>query len=162
MENLVHKGKAKAIGISNFCQSGIERILKEGSIPNADHQIELHPYLQQPEVVAFHKTNDIHITQYCPLGPKKRRGHSSPLDDPSILRISQKYSKTPAQVLGWGVAHGRTVIPKSSSPGRIEENLQSAFELDPEDLEELDGLDKNIRLCDMSEEWNSQLFQSLQ
>jgi alcohol dehydrogenase (NADP+) len=166
MEKLVHKGKVKAIGISNFTPADIERILKECSIPPADHQIESHPYLQQPKFAEYHKEKGIHITQFSPMGPKLKRKSDlpSPLNDPTILQIAEKYNKTPAQVLlGWGIAHGRSVIPKASSAERIEENLGGDFKIEPEDLVMIDGLDKKIRMNNPAAEWNVKvaLFQGL-
>jgi alcohol dehydrogenase (NADP+) len=166
MEKLVHKGKARAIGISNFTPTEIERILAECSISPADHQIESHPYLQQPKFAEYHKEKGIHITQFSPMGPNPQRKSSlsSPLDDPSVLQVAEKYGKTPAQVvLAWGLAHGRSVIPKASSAKRIEENLGSDFKIDPEDLAKIDGLDKKIRMNNPAAEWNVEggLFQGL-
>jgi diketogulonate reductase-like aldo/keto reductase len=157
MEKLVRNGKARAIGISNFTPAKIERILKECSIPPADHQIEGHLYLQQPKFAEYHRQKGIHITQYSPMGPRPNNdsGVPSPVRDPTVLELAQRYGKTPAQVmLAWGVRHGRSVIPKASSVERIRENLGSDFEISPEDLAKLDGLDKNMRMTDPAEEWN--------
>jgi diketogulonate reductase-like aldo/keto reductase len=160
MEKLVHKGKARAIGISNFTPTDIELILKECSIPPADHQVESHPYLQQPKFAEYHKEKGIHVTQFSPMGPKLKRKTSlpSPLEDPTVLQVAEKYGKTPAQVvLGWGIAHGRSVIPKASSAGRIEENLGSDFRMDPADLAKLDALDKKIRMNNPAGECNVEI-----
>ncbi len=73
MERLVHKGKVKAIGISNFAPADIDRILEECSIPPADHQIELHLYLQQPKFAEYHKKRGIRVTQFSAMGPKPER-----------------------------------------------------------------------------------------
>ena len=66
MEKAFKNGKARAIGISNFSHSELERLLKETSVVPAAHQMELHPYLQQKSWVEFHKSKGIHITQYSP------------------------------------------------------------------------------------------------
>lgn len=68
MEKLLKTGKTKAIGISNFNKHETERILNEGKVVPAMHQIELHPWLQQREFVLWNKSKDIHVTQYSPLG----------------------------------------------------------------------------------------------
>jgi diketogulonate reductase-like aldo/keto reductase len=91
------------------------------------------------------------------MGPRPNNdsGVPSPVRDPTVLELAQRYGKTPAQVmLAWGVRHGRSVIPKASSVERIRENLGSDFEISPEDLAKLDGLDKNMRMTDPAEEWN--------
>jgi alcohol dehydrogenase (NADP+) len=66
MEKTLESGKTRAIGISNYSQAELERLLKETSVVPAVHQLELHPYLQQKAFVEFHKQKGIHITQYSP------------------------------------------------------------------------------------------------
>jgi len=66
MEKTLKSGKTRAIGISNYSQVELERLLKETSVVPAVHQLELHPYLQQKAFVEFHKQKGIHITQYSP------------------------------------------------------------------------------------------------
>jgi alcohol dehydrogenase (NADP+) len=68
MEKLLNTGKAKAIGISNFSRAEVERLLKDGSVVPAAHQLEAHPWLQQSEFCEWQKGKGIHITQYSPFG----------------------------------------------------------------------------------------------
>lgn len=68
MEKLVDQGKAKAIGVSNFNNTQVGKILKSARIPPATNQVELHLYLQQNELVDFHKKNGVSVTAYSPLG----------------------------------------------------------------------------------------------
>jgi alcohol dehydrogenase (NADP+) len=68
MENLLKTGKTRAIGISNFSKKELEHLLNETTVVPAAHQMELHPWLQQQEFAAFHKSKGIHITQYSPFG----------------------------------------------------------------------------------------------
>lgn len=68
MEKLYKSGKAKAIGVSNFSKAELERLIKETSVVPAVHQLECHPYLQQPDFLAWHKEKGIHVTQYSPFG----------------------------------------------------------------------------------------------
>jgi len=68
MEKMVEKGKAKAIGISNFSKSEVERLLSKTSIVPAAHQLECHPYLAQHDFVKWNASKGIHITQYSPFG----------------------------------------------------------------------------------------------
>jgi alcohol dehydrogenase (NADP+) len=156
MEKLVKSGKCKAIGISNFSLSELEKLLKSVSIPPAVHQIEVHPYLTQHSFAAFHKQNDIHITQYSPFGNQNEIYDSGKdigrlIEDPVLTEIGKKYNKSGAQVaLAWGIAHGRSVIPKSKTPSRIKANLEGDFKLDPEDVKKVDGMDKKLRFNDPS------------
>jgi diketogulonate reductase-like aldo/keto reductase len=68
MEKLLETGKVKAIGVCNFNKAEIERIFKEGKVPPAMHQVEMHPWLQQTEFAEWHKAKGIHMTQYSPFG----------------------------------------------------------------------------------------------
>lgn len=79
------------------------------------------------------------------------------IEDSVLVEVGKKYGKTGAQVaLAWGIAHGRTVIPKSKTESRIKQNLQGDFKLDPEDVDKIDGLDKKLRFNDPSKNfgWN--------
>ena len=162
MEALVRNGKCRAIGISNFSKAEVERLLSQASIMPAAHQIELHPYLVQNEFDAFHKSKNIHITQYSPLGNQnesysKGKDIGKLIDDPVLAAIGKKYNKSGAQVaLAWGIAKGHSVIPKSKTPARIKANLEGDFKMEPEDVHKIDGLDKKLRLNDPSSSfgWN--------
>lgn len=151
MEKVLKAGKAKAIGVSNFTQSHLERILKEASVVPAVNQIEMHPWLQQKSLVEFHKKHNIHITQYSPFGNQNQFYGSKMtklIDEPILVDIGKKYNKTGAQVaLAWGISQGHSVIPKSKTPERIRANLEGDFELTPEDTERIASMDKNLRFC---------------
>lgn len=112
----MEKGKAKAIGVSNFSQAEMERLIKETSVVPAAHQIELHPWLQQAGFQEWHDKNGIHVTQYSPFGnqnPIYSKGENlgKLIDDPTLNETGKKYGKSGAQVaLAWGVAHGYVVF----------------------------------------------------
>jgi len=167
MEELQKKGKTRAIGISNFSKAELERLLKETSIVPAAHQIELHPYLQQPSFDAFHKEKGIHITQYSPFGNSNEIYSSGKnigklIEDPTLVEIGKKYNKSGAQVaLAWGIAHGRSVIPKSKTESRIKANLEGDFKLDAADVEKIDSIDKKLRFNDPSENFRWDFYTDL-
>lgn len=99
MEQLQKKGKAKAIGISNFSKAEVERLLQNVGIKPAVHQIEMHPYLQQKSFVDFHRQHDIHVTQYSPFGNKndiysKAQEMGQLMDDPVLVEIGNKHGKS--------------------------------------------------------------------
>ncbi|GAB7348532.1 hypothetical protein MBLNU459_g6926t1 [Dothideomycetes sp. NU459] len=162
MEKLLESGKAKAIGVSNFSKAELERLLKETSVVPAAHQIECHPYLQQKEFFEWHKSKGIHVTQYSPFGNQneiysKGQNMGKLIEDPTLAEIGKKYNKSGAQVaLAWGIAHGRTVIPKSKTESRIKQNLEGDFKLEPQDVEKIDSIDKKLRFNDPSDNfgWN--------
>jgi alcohol dehydrogenase (NADP+) len=167
MEALMSKGKTTAIGISNFSKAEAERLLSEASIVPAVHQLECHPYLAQHSFADWHKSKGIHLTQYSPFGNqnpvyKKGQEMSKLIDDPVLSQIGRKYSKTGAQVaLAWGIAKGRSVIPKSKTKSRVLANLQGDFKLDADDVEKIDGLDRKLRFNDPSESFGYQYYRDL-
>lgn len=162
MEKVYKSGKAKAIGVSNFSKAELERLIKEANIKPAVHQIECHPYLQQHDFAQWHKAQDIHVTQYSPFGNSneiysKGQNLGKLIEDPTLVEIGKKYKKSGAQVaLAWGIAHGRSVIPKSKTPDRIKQNVEGDFELTAEDVQKIDGIDRKLRFNDPSANfgWN--------
>lgn len=162
MEKCMQKGKAKAIGISNFSKVEVERLLSKANVIPAAHQMEMHPYLAQQSFADFHKQKGIHITHYSPFGNQneiysKGKELGKLIDDPVLVEIGKKYGKNGAQVaLAWGLAKGHSVIPKSKTPSRIKANFEGDFKLDAEDVAKIDALDKKLRFNDPSASfgWN--------
>ncbi|XP_049789673.1 1,5-anhydro-D-fructose reductase-like [Schistocerca nitens] len=157
MEAQVDAGRAHSIGLSNFNSSQIKRIWQAARIKPANLQVELHIYFQQRELAAFCKALDVTVCAYAPLGSPqlsnvvRARGGDvnklvsvSPMSDPVVSRIAEKYKKTAAQVLLRHIMQrGIVVIPKSVNPDRIKQNFDVFdFELTEEDMDELDALDK--------------------
>lgn len=162
MEKAQKTGKTRAIGISNFSKAELERVLKEGSIVPAAHQIELHPWLQQHSFVEFNKSKGIHVQHYSPFGNQNEIYSSGQnmgklMDDPVLVEVGKKYGKNGAQVaLAWGIQNGHSVLPKSKTPSRIKSNLEGDFKLDKEDKDKINGIDKKLRFNDPSKNfgWN--------
>lgn len=103
MELLLKNGKARAIGVSNFDKSEMERLIKNSSIVPAVHQMECHPWLQQLEFTKWHRDNGIHITHYSPFGNQntfygEKGGAAKLIDEPVLAQIGEPYNKTAAQV----------------------------------------------------------------
>ncbi len=128
-------------GVSNHHQRHLEEVLKVAQTPPMVNQIEAHPYLSQEPLRAFCQEHNIAVTAWSPLG----RG--AVLKDETIVKMGDKYGKTPAQiVLRWHIQNDILVIPKSITPSRIEENADIFhFELAKEDMQLLNGLNKNQR-----------------
>ncbi|CAO3692272.1 unnamed protein product [Rhizopus stolonifer] len=159
MEELVEEGLVKAIGISNYNIEKTKKILSIAKIKPAMNQIELHPGLQQTELVKFSQDNGIAITAYSPLG-NNVYGEERIVDDPIILGVSKKLNKSPAQVcIAFAAQRGVIVIPKSVTPSRITENFQD-FILPQEDFDAIASLGKrNIRYNDPgTKEWFVDIF----
>uniref|UniRef100_UPI00398F194D 1,5-anhydro-D-fructose reductase n=1 Tax=Pristiophorus japonicus TaxID=55135 RepID=UPI00398F194D len=160
MEALVDEGLVKSIGVSNFNVSQLQRLLSVARIIPAVNQVELHPYLTQPELVEFCSSRDITVTAFSPLGSPGRiqskvNDSADPKDllkDPVVKVIAEKHRKSPAQVLlRFHVQRNIATIPKSVSPARIRENAEIFdFELMEEDLQSLLALNKNWRVCQLN------------
>jgi diketogulonate reductase-like aldo/keto reductase len=150
LETLVGDGKVRAIGVSNFMVDHLRTLVEGATVVPAVNQIESHPYFQQQDVQAFGAERGIVTQAWSPIGGitfYRDGADTSTLDDPVIGRIAEAHGKTPAQVmLRWGLQHGRSVIPKSTKPGRITENLDVFdIELSAEDMEAIDGLETGRR-----------------
>ena len=134
---LKEAGRIKSIGVSNFNQDHLERIIGETGVTPAVNQIELHPRFQQHDKRDFHARHDIKIESWSPLGSGKL------IDDPTIGAIARKHGKTSAQtIIRWHLQQGLIVIPKSANKERIISNFDvNDFELDGEDMKAIEGMD---------------------
>jgi len=142
LEKIYAGGRAKAIGVSNFQIPHLQRLLDETDIVPAVNQIELHPYLTQPELRAFHAEHGIVTEAWSPLAKGGRL-----LANPVVTTIAEKYARTPAQiVLRWHIQLGNMVIPKSVTASRIRENIDVfGFELAPDDVDAIADLNTGHR-----------------
>eukprot|EP00904_Undaria_pinnatifida_P001850 jgi/Undpi1/11666/HiC_scaffold_36.g13961.m1 len=149
MEGFVTSGLAKSIGVSNFSKEELAYIMKEATIMPSVLQVEIHPYLNNKDLLDWCKENNIHVTAYAPLGNVNPE-FASALEDPAIAEIASRLSKTPAQIIiRWHLQRGVTVIPKSVTPARILANKDVFdFELAQEDMAKIDKLgDRKLRMC---------------
>jgi diketogulonate reductase-like aldo/keto reductase len=103
------------------------------------NQVELHVFLQQPELIKYCKKQNIRLEAYSPLG------HGSIMNNETIQEIADKYNKSYAQImLRFLLEQDLIVIPKSVTPKRIEENFNVFdFKLDDKDLKMLKAEDLN-------------------
>jgi len=154
MEGAAGAGLARHLGVSNFSVKKLRELLPHCKIRPEVNQVELHPLLQQPALVAYCASEGIHVTAYAPLGSGDRpafvKAPDAPvlLENPVIQSIAVAHSCTPAQVLlAWHVQRGISAIPKSVTPARLRENLATAqVELSTTELERIAGLDQGCRL----------------
>ncbi|XP_035585238.1 LOW QUALITY PROTEIN: aldo-keto reductase family 1 member C4-like [Zalophus californianus] len=159
VEKCKDSGLTKSIGVSNFSCRQLEMILNKPGLKYKPvcNQVECHPYLNQSKLLEFCKPKDIVLTAYAALGSDSRKewvNKNTPalLKDPVLKAIAEKHRCSPAQValsfqLQWGGGVGVVVaLAKSFNEKRIQENFQVFdFLVTPEDMETLDGLNKNIR-----------------
>jgi 2,5-diketo-D-gluconate reductase A len=135
-------GRIRAAGVCNFQQPHLQRLIDETGEAPAINQIELHPYLQQSSLRAFHARTGILTEAWSPLAQG-----GAVLEDPTIANLAAKHSRSPAQViLRWHLQLGNVVIPKSVTPSRIAENFDVfGFELDAHDMAAIAALDAEGR-----------------
>ena len=150
LETLLADGKVRAIGVSNFMIEHLTTFLERATVVPAVNQVEVHPYFQQREVQDFGAEHAILTQAWSPIGGitfYRDGSHGSTLEDPVIGNIAGAHGRTPAQVmLRWGLQHGRSVIPKSTKPSRIAENIDVFdFELSADQMAAIDGLDTGRR-----------------
>jgi diketogulonate reductase-like aldo/keto reductase len=149
LETLLGDGRVRAIGVSNFMPEHLASLLGQTDVVPAVNQIELHPYFQQPELVALHKEHGILTQAWSPIGgiTSYRESEKRSFDEPVILAIGEKYGRSAAQVmLRWHIQHGVQVIPKSTKPARIAENFDVfGFELTADEVARIDALDTGVR-----------------
>ncbi|KAF8101888.1 hypothetical protein N665_0201s0195 [Sinapis alba] len=136
MEALYHSGKAKAIGVSNFSSKKLQDLFKVAQVVPAVNQVECHPVWQQQSLHELCKSKGVHLSGYSPLGSQtKREARLKVLQNQIVSEVAEKLGRTTAQVaLRWGLQMGHSVIPKSSSEARLQENLDVFDWSIPEDL----------------------------
>ena len=137
-EKIVAAGKARSIGLSNFKPAHIERLLAETSIRPAVNQIQLNPRIIRSEERAYDSEKGIVTEAWSPLG-----AGNDLIQEPSLITIAAKYDKTPAQVvLRWHIELGIVVIPRSTKPSRVIENLDIFdFGLTSDEVSAISALD---------------------
>lgn len=150
LETLLADGKIRAIGVSNFQVEHLTTLLDRATVVPAVNQIECHPYFQQRDVQQFGAAHGILTQAWSPIGGitfYRDGSGGSTLEDSLIGDIARAHGKSPAQVmLRWGIQQGRSVIPKSTKPSRIAENIDVFdFELSADELAAIDGLDTGRR-----------------
>lgn len=140
MKAILEKGKARAIGVSNFMSPHIREILEETDIVPAVDQVEFTPYLYRKELHSYCESKGIKVEAWSPL----TRGVK--FNDSSLVKIADNYGKSPAQVLiRWNLQHQNIVIPKSEKKEHIIDNSKVFdFNISNEDMEKLDSLNIDL------------------
>lgn len=155
MEKLYKEGLVRVIGLSNFMEPHIQKVLDHCEIVPQTIELEVNPYYTTPNLRKMCKEHNIHVINWFPLGGPAHPLIPYPeyedkrvlLEDEVIAEIAQKYHKTNAQIiLRWAVENGMTPIPKSSKPHRIAENCNIFdFALTAEEVQRIDALNHDRR-----------------
>lgn len=142
MIEMKEDGRARSIGVSNFTQANLERLIDASGVTPSVNQVELHPGFAQRALRAFHARHGIATESWSPLA------QGGVAKDKVILELAKKYGKSAAQVtLRWHLQSDLIVIPKSVTPARIRENIDVFdFELSAADMAAIDGIKEGARL----------------
>jgi diketogulonate reductase-like aldo/keto reductase len=143
LEKIYQEGRAKAIGVSNYTIKHLKEMDSYTGIKPAMNQVEFHPFLYQEDLLEYCRIKNVQLEAYSPLVRAER------LDDPNILEIAHKYSKSAAQIMiRWSLQHDLVVIPKSVHRERIIENADVFdFEITDNDMEKLNSMNEELRIA---------------
>lgn len=156
MEDLVHNGKAKTIGVCNFAIQLLRQIFSICKIRPSTLQIEVHPHNSQEKLIRFAHENGMNVTAFSAFGSlsyvvlSMASDSDSLLYNPVVVEIAKARSKTPAQVLiRWGMQRNTFPLTKTVKGDRMKENRDVFdFSLTSDDMNAIDGLNKNQRYND--------------
>ncbi|UQN28812.1 aldo/keto reductase [Brachybacterium kimchii] len=134
------QGLSRSVGVSNHLPEHLDRLVEETGVVPAVDQIELHPALQQRDVLEWAGKNGMHIESWGPLG----QGKYPLFEESSVADAASAHGVTPAQVvIRWHLQRGFIVFPKSTHRERMEQNFDVfGFELPADEVAAIDALDK--------------------
>ena len=144
VERIYQEGRAKAIGVANYTLPFLNELASYSNITPAVNQIEFTPWMFDQATFDYCKQSNIQLQSYSPI----TRGIK--FSDERLKGLSDKYQKTPAQIiLNWNIQLGVSTIPKSSQRERLQENFDAVnFTLDAQDVEFMNTFNEGFRICD--------------
>ncbi len=145
MDELIDEGKIKHIAVSNFNTKLLDEAISMTKNHIVANQVEMHPWLQQKELLEYLTKNKISLVAYFPLI------HGRFNQVPELVSIAQKHKTSAAQVsLAW-IMHKKAIpIPKSANVDHLKSNLDSTkLKLDSKDIELIDSIKKEKRFADV-------------
>lgn len=156
MEDLQDKGLVRQIGVCNYNSALIHDLMTYARIKPAVLQIEAHPYLTQEKLIRLAREYGIAVTAFSPLGALSyveldmAGEKDTVLNAPSVIAAADRHGKSPAQiVLRWATQRGTSIIPKTTSPERMRENLAiTDFSLSEDEMAAISALNRNRRFND--------------
>lgn len=143
MEKSFKDGKIRSLGLSNYYIEDLEKFLNQVNIIPSLVQNEIHPYYQDRDVVNYLNSKGIIAEAWYPLGGIPNR--IKLLENETILSIAKTHNKSSAQIiLRWHIQRGIAVIPSSTNPNHIKENISIFdFELSEKEMKAIYGLERN-------------------
>jgi diketogulonate reductase-like aldo/keto reductase len=155
MERLHERGRVRNVGVSNFSAYQLSAAHHVSDVPIAVNQIEFHPWFQRPALVEYCRETDVVVEAAAPLA------RAEVFEDEVVRELAGEYGKTPAQIaLRWALENDVVVIPKSSSPEHVRENLALFdWELEEDDRRRLDGIDRDRPVYDTpARDWSGDVY----
>lgn len=139
MIDLREAGRIRSIGVANFTEAMLTRLIDKTGVVPVVNQVELHPYFPQQALRDFHDHHNIRTMSWSPLATRAELFNEKP-----VRELTQRHNVTPSQVvLRWHIEIGSTPIPKSSDPDRQRENADVfGFELSPEEVRAISALER--------------------
>lgn len=134
------RGLVRDIGVSNFSAAHLEALARTAAVPPAVNQLEVHPWLQRRDLVAYCTQRHIVVEADSPLAKGRK------LEAPAVVAVAHRLGAAPAQILvAWSLAKGLVPLPKSTNPGRQRANLEAAtLALTDADVAALDALEEGL------------------
>ncbi|KRK86976.1 putative oxidoreductase YtbE [Lentilactobacillus sunkii] len=141
LERLYKEGKVRAIGVSNFDNDRMSKLLEESEVIPAINQMEFNPSQQEKDILTFDESHGIQLEAWSPLGGGKS------LSNPVINELAKKYGRSAAQIiLRWEWQRDIITVVKSTHEKRIVENSDIFdFKISDEDIQRINELDENSR-----------------
>jgi 2,5-diketo-D-gluconate reductase A len=135
--DLQKQGLVRSVGVSNFTEEHLARVVEATGVTPAVNQVELHPYFPQAGMRAVHERLGVRTEAWSPMGKRQ-----APFDEPAVADAAERHGVTPGQViLRWHVQLGSLPIPKSASPERQRQNLDlDGFELSDDEVAAITAL----------------------
>ncbi|NHK30668.1 MAG: aldo/keto reductase [Asgard group archaeon] len=153
MNKLVKQEKIQHIAVSNYTTGHLDKALSSSESHIIANQVEMHPWLQQRELLAHHLKKKVHVVSYFPLM------HGRFKQVPELMQIAEKHQVSGAQIsLAWIISKGAIPIPKSINPLHLKDNFDSQkLKLDKEDIDLIDNIQKQKRFLSppiVAPKWN--------
>ena len=135
--DLREQGLVRSIGVSNFTEQHLRRVIEDTGVTPSVNQLELHPYFAQQQMRDVHAELGIRTEAWSPMGKAQ-----APFEEPAVADAAERHGVTPGQVvLRWHVQLGSLPIPKSATPHRQQQNLDVfGFELSDDEVAAITAL----------------------
>jgi methylglyoxal/glyoxal reductase len=139
MEELHESGLIRSLGVSNYLEIHLEKLIAHTNVKPVLNQIELSPFLFRKDLMEYCKTQNIRVEAYTPIARAEKLGNSI------IQSIAKTHRKTEAQIiLRWHIQHGNIPIPFSTSQNHIQQNIDVLdFSLKDEEMNKLNELNED-------------------